>query len=69
MPNCTGRPALGYWYFDTERLWPDLASCMIAVDRAHAGNGCLEVLKGSHALGRVEHTREELGEMHADPER
>eukprot|EP01051_Picozoa_sp_SAG22_P029433 SAG22_NODE_10906_length_510_cov_1.873479_2_plen_125_part_01 len=42
---------------------------MVAVDRAHAGNGCLEVLRGSHALGRVEHAQEELGEMHADPER
>ena len=28
---------------------------MIAVDRASRENGCLQVLKGSHKLGRIEH--------------
>ena len=28
---------------------------MIAVDRASKGNGCLQVLKGSHKMGRLEH--------------
>ena len=46
----------GYWYNDGF-LFPDLASCMIAVDRAHKGNGCLQVLRGSHLVGRVEHGR------------
>ncbi len=44
----------GYWY-DTGCLFPDLASCMIAVDRATNENGCLQVLKGSHRLGRLDH--------------
>jgi len=45
----------GYWYKFNYCLYPDMASCMIAVDRAHKGNGCLQVIKGSHLLGRIEH--------------
>ena len=44
----------GYWY-DNGCLFPLLASCMIAVDRATRENGCLQVLKGSHEIGRVNH--------------
>jgi ectoine hydroxylase-related dioxygenase (phytanoyl-CoA dioxygenase family) len=44
----------GYWY-DTGCLFPDLASCMIAVDRATRTNGCLQVLKASHRMGRLNH--------------
>ncbi len=44
----------GYWY-ETGCLFPDLASCMIAVDRATLANGCLQVLRGSHRLGRLDH--------------
>lgn len=43
----------GYWYANFLRA--DMASCMIAVDRATQENGCLQVLKGSHKLGRLEH--------------
>jgi len=44
----------GYWY-DNGCLFPLMASCMIAVDRASRENGCLQVLAGSHAMGRIEH--------------
>lgn len=44
----------GYWY-DNGCLYPDMASCLIAVDRATRENGCLQVLKGSHQIGRVDH--------------
>jgi ectoine hydroxylase-related dioxygenase (phytanoyl-CoA dioxygenase family) len=44
----------GYWY-NNNCLFPDLASCMIAVDGATKSNGCLQVLRGSHKLGRIEH--------------
>lgn len=44
----------GYWY-NNGCLYPTMASCMIAVDRATRENGCLQVLKGSHHLGRIEH--------------
>ncbi len=44
----------GYWYHNG-CLYPLLASCLIAVDRATRQNGCLQVLKGSHRMGRVDH--------------
>jgi ectoine hydroxylase-related dioxygenase (phytanoyl-CoA dioxygenase family) len=57
----------GYWY-NNGCLFPDLASCMIAVDRATRENGCLQVLQGSHRMGRIDHgqTGDQTG---ADPER
>jgi ectoine hydroxylase len=57
----------GYWY-NNGCLYPLMASCMIAVDRATEENGCLQVLKGSHHLGRIDHgkTGDQTG---ADPER
>jgi ectoine hydroxylase-related dioxygenase (phytanoyl-CoA dioxygenase family) len=45
----------GYWYKFEGFLYPNLLSCMIAVDRATKENGCLQVLRGSHLLGRIEH--------------
>lgn len=59
----------GYWYHDAQRIYPHLASCMVAIDQAHSGNGCLNVLQGSHLLGRVDHSQQERGEMHADSDR
>ena len=57
----------GYWY-NNGCLFPDMASCMIAVDGATRENGCLQVIQGSHRLGRVDHGKagEQTG---ADPER
>lgn len=45
----------GYWY-DIGYLFPELASVMIAVDKATEENGCLQVIKGSQRLGRINHT-------------
>ena len=44
----------GYWYGDGF-LFPHMASCMIAVDQATKENGCLQVLRGSHRIGRINH--------------
>lgn len=44
----------GYWY-QNGVLFPDLCSVMIAVDAATRENGCLEVLRGSHRMGRINH--------------
>ena len=44
----------GYWY-NNGCIYPDMGSCLIAVDRASKANGCLQVLRGSHSIGRVEH--------------
>lgn len=46
----------GYWY-SNGCLYPLLASCLIAVDRATKENGCLQVLAGSHLMGRIDHGR------------
>lgn len=47
----------GYWY-DYGCLFPDLVSCMIAIDPATRDNGCLQVLRASHRLGRLDTFRE-----------
>jgi len=45
----------GYWY-KNEFLYPEqLMSVMIAITDANVQNGCLQVIKGSHKMGRVEH--------------
>ena len=44
----------GYWY-QNGILFPDLVSVFIAVDRATRENGCLQVIRGSHKMGRVNH--------------
>ena len=52
----------GYWYHNGV-LFPLLTSVTIAVDPATKENGCLQVLKGSHHLGRLQHvlTGEQAG--------
>jgi ectoine hydroxylase-related dioxygenase (phytanoyl-CoA dioxygenase family) len=32
-----------------------MASCLIGIDAANKANGCLQVIPGSHHLGRIEH--------------
>jgi hypothetical protein len=44
----------GYWY-QNGVLYPLLTSASIAVDPATRENGCLQVLRGSHQLGRIDH--------------
>jgi hypothetical protein len=44
----------GYWY-QNGVLYPLLCSASIAVDPATRENGCPQVLKGSHHLGRIDH--------------
>lgn len=45
----------GYWY-KNGFLYPDaLISVMLALTEANKENGCLQVLKGSHKMGRFEH--------------
>ena len=57
----------GYWY-QNGCLWPDMGSCMVAVTRARRANGCVEVVPGSHLLGRLDHV--DVGDqVCADPER
>lgn len=44
----------GYWY-QNGVLFPLLTSAFIAVDPATRENGCMQVLRGSHHLGRIDH--------------
>jgi hypothetical protein len=57
----------GYWY-NNGCLFPWMASCMIALDACTKENGCLQVLDGSHRMGRIDHGK--VGDQTgADPER
>lgn len=44
----------GYWY-NNGFLFPDMVSVMLALTPATIENGCIQVIKGSHKMGRVEH--------------
>jgi len=55
----------GYWY-KNGCLFPLMASAMIALDKCTRANGCLQVLKGSHLLGRVDHGLLEGEQVGAD---
>jgi phytanoyl-CoA hydroxylase len=44
----------GYWY-KNQFLFPDqMLSVMTAITKATKENGCLQVIKGSHKMGRVD---------------
>jgi hypothetical protein len=57
----------GYWYHNAV-LSPNLCSVLVTIDPATRENGCLQVLRCSHKLGRINHvlTGDQAG---ADPER
>lgn len=44
----------GYWY-QNGNLAPDMGSVFMPVDRCTRENSCLQVLAGSHHMGRVDH--------------
>jgi ectoine hydroxylase-related dioxygenase (phytanoyl-CoA dioxygenase family) len=45
----------GYWY-KNEFLFPgQMISVMVAITGANKENGCLQVIKGTHKMGRIEH--------------
>jgi ectoine hydroxylase-related dioxygenase (phytanoyl-CoA dioxygenase family) len=53
----------GYWY-KNQFMFPDqMLSVMVALTTANKENGCLQVIKGSHKMGRVNHgfTGEQVG--------
>jgi ectoine hydroxylase len=61
-----------YGYYYRNYLRADMGGTMIAIDPAYRSNGCLQLMRGSHRCGRLEHTR--LGdqsehETMADPTR
>jgi ectoine hydroxylase-related dioxygenase (phytanoyl-CoA dioxygenase family) len=44
----------GYWYHNG-CVFPLMASVMVALDSSNRENGCLQVVRGSHLCGRIEH--------------
>jgi ectoine hydroxylase-related dioxygenase (phytanoyl-CoA dioxygenase family) len=57
----------GYWY-NQGFVFPRMMSAFVALDEATRDNGCLQVLRGSHLMGRLDH--QQIGKQTgADPER
>lgn len=52
----------GYWY-NNGFLFPQMVSIMVALTAATKENGCMQVIKGSHKMERVNHniTGEQVG--------
>ena len=46
----------GYWYKNGFPFPDAMISVMVALTEATKENGCLQVLKGSHKMGRLEHS-------------
>lgn len=71
MPGHGGRwewhQDYGYWY-QNGFLFPEMLSVAVAIDPQTKANGCMQVLKGSHLMGRIEHGRV-AGQTGADVER
>jgi len=44
-------------------------SCMVALDRTTRANGCLQLVRGSHRLGRIDHVPLTATQNEADPRR
>ncbi|XP_055900823.1 L-proline trans-4-hydroxylase-like isoform X2 [Biomphalaria glabrata] len=44
----------GYWY-NFACLYPDMLTVFIAMDKTDQENGCLQILRGSHRCGRLDH--------------
>ena len=58
----------GYWY-NNGCIHPLMASVMVALDKCTKENGCLQVVRGSHLLGRIDHGVMEGAQVGADPKR
>jgi ectoine hydroxylase len=69
MPGFKYHQDYFYWY-DMGCLWPDLATCFIAVDAADRSNGCLRFVRGSHRMGRIDHKLfDGVSDSSVDPDR
>ncbi|KAH3834941.1 L-proline trans-4-hydroxylase-like [Dreissena polymorpha] len=44
----------GYWY--KHNLFPDMITVWVSMDKATRENSCLQLLKGSHKCGRIDHS-------------
>ena len=58
----------GYWY-EQNCLYPDMGTMMLALDASNRENGGLQVLSGSHRMGRMRHAFSAGGQFCVDPHR
>jgi len=58
----------GYWYHNGI-LQPLMANVIVPLDDTTKDNGCLEVLRGSHHMGRIDHDMTKGDQAWADQER
>ena len=58
----------GYWYHNGI-LFPHMCSLMVALDETNKENGCLQIVKGSHLCGRIEHGVLDGNQVGADARR
>ncbi|MEA5536954.1 phytanoyl-CoA dioxygenase family protein [Crocosphaera sp. XPORK-15E] len=56
-----------FWYHDG-CLFPNLLTCTIAIDKQTQENGCLQIAKKSHLMGRLDHFQSG-NDYCTDPER
>jgi ectoine hydroxylase-related dioxygenase (phytanoyl-CoA dioxygenase family) len=47
----------GYWYKNNYCLFPDMASCAIAIGPSTRENGCMQLFEGSYRCGRIDHKK------------
>ncbi len=45
----------GYWYKNNGFLFPDMLSVITSLTPATRENGCMQMIRGSHKMGRIEH--------------
>lgn len=45
----------GYWYKNNGFLFPHMLSVLTALTPATKENGCLQMIRGSHKMGRIDH--------------
>ena len=45
----------GYWYKNEFLLPGEMMSVMVAITDANKANGCIQVIRSSHKMGRIEH--------------
>ena len=53
--SCESESDYGYWY-NQGLLYPDLLSAMVALEPATKENGCLQLLRGTQTMGRIDHS-------------
>ena len=59
-----------YYWYQMGCLFPNMATCFIALDKATVKNGCISYIPKSHLCGRIEHIEYEgFSDSEADPKR